>query len=204
MSQIKVNKTDKQERYFEAEVRSVGEGSRTIEISWSSEEPVQRWYGSEILSHDASAIDLQRLKDVGVVLFAHGRDNNIGKMPIAKIDDAWLDETTRKCRAKITFDDDEDSDKVFKKVEKGFIKGVSFGYNVSSWEEVMPGAKSVNGRFDGPSSVGIRWEPFEISVEPTPADSQVGIGRSLEDEKPKLDEQNKKMFEIRKKINGIA
>lgn len=193
-----------QERYFEAEVRAVGEDTRTVELSFSSEEPVQRWYGAEILSHDPTAVDLQRLKDVGVVLFSHGRDVNYGKMPIAKVDDVWLDETTRKGRAKITFDDDEDSDKVYQKVKKGYCKGVSFGYSVSSWEEVMPGKKSVDGRFMGPCSIGVRWEPFEISIEPTPADPQVGVGRSFEEpQEPDLKDQNKRFLELRKKLNTV-
>lgn len=196
-----MNKSDKQERYFEVEVRKVGEeNSRTIELSFSSETPVSRWYGLEVLSHDEGAVDLQRLKDVGVVLFSHGRDVNYGRMPIAKIEDVWQD-NDRKLRAKITFDDDEDSEKVFQKVSKGFIKGVSFGYTVSSWEEVAAGKKSANGRFDGPASIGIRWEPFEISIEPTPADPQVGVGRSVENEpeKPKNDEY---LWNLRKKINS--
>lgn len=170
------------QRFVEAEIRSKGEDSRTIEISFSSEIPVERWYGSEILAHDEGCVDLQRLLDVGVVLFSHGRDVKFGKMPIAKIDRAWLDAKDRKCRAEITFDDDEDSDKVLQKVNNGFIKGVSFGYSVTNWEEVVAGKKSTNGRFNGPAYLGLRWEPFEISIEPTPADPQVGVGRSQDDE----------------------
>lgn len=169
------------QRFVDAEIRAKEDNSRTIEISFSSELPVERWYGSEVLSHDEGCIDLQRLTDVGVVLFSHGRDANYGKMPIAKIERAWLDSVNKKGRAEITFDDDEDSEKVFQKVSKGFIKGVSFGYTVSNWEEVAAGKKSVNGRFQGPAYVGLKWEPFEISIEPTPADPQVGVGRSLQE-----------------------
>lgn len=193
-----------EERTIQVEFRAVGENTRTVELSFSSEQPVERWYGTEVLSHDTDAVDLQRLKDVGVVLFSHGRDVNYGRMPIAKIEDAWLDGDKR-LRAKITFDDDEDSEKVFQKVTKGFIKGVSFGYQVSNWEEVSAGKKSANGRFTGPAYIGIRWEPFEISIEPTPADPGVGIGRSnegpqTEPEKPKI---NQYLRDLRKKINGI-
>ncbi len=179
-----------QQRFIEAEIRAKSEDSRTIELSFSSEVSVDRWYGSEVLAHDDGCVALQRLLDVGVVLFSHGRDINYGKMPIAKIERAWLDSANRKCRAEITFDDDEDSDKVFQKVKKGFIKGVSFGYTVSNWEEVTAGKTSTNGRYQGPAYVALRWEPFEISIEPTPADPQVGVGRSqeeLEKEVPKAD-----------------
>jgi hypothetical protein len=92
------------------------------------------------------------------------------------------------------------------------IKGVSFGYSVSSWEEVKAGKTSVNGRFTGPAYIGIKWEPFEISIEPTPADPSVGVGRDIENEdieKPKIEEPKQEkptindswFFNLRKKIN---
>jgi hypothetical protein len=171
-------------RIIDGQIRAVSEDSRTVELSFSSETPVDRWYGQEILSHDEGAIDLQRLKDMGVVLFSHGRDVNYGRMPIASIDKVWMDPKDRKGRAEITFDDDPESEKVFQKVKKGLIKGVSIGYSVSSWEEVMAGKMSVNGRHMGPAYVAIRWEPFEISIEPTPADPAVGVGRSAEPVEP--------------------
>ena len=166
------------ERFIEAEIRAKSDDTRTLELSFSSEVAVERWYGSEILAHDDGSVNLQRLLDVGVVLFSHGRDVKFGKMPVAKIDKAWLDAAARKCRAEITFDDDEDSEKVFQKVKKGFIKGVSFGYAVNNWEEVLAGKKSTNGRYIGPAYIALNWEPFEISIEPTPADPAVGVGRA--------------------------
>lgn len=169
-------------RTIPAQIRAVDENSRTVELSFSSELPYDRWFGPEILSHDEGAIDLNRLLTVGTVLFTHGKDPNLGRMPVAKIDKAWIDTKEKKGRAQITFDDDEDSDKVFQKIKKEIIKGVSVGYSVSSWEEVMPGKTSANGRFTGPAEIAIKWEPIEISIEPTPADPVVGVGRNLEDE----------------------
>lgn len=169
-------------RTIEAQIRAVDENSRTVELSFSSELPYERWYGPEILSHDNGAIDLSRLLEVGTVLFTHGRDPNIGRMPVAKIEKAWVDENERKSKARITFDDDENSDKVFQKVKKDMLKGVSVGYSVSSWEEVAAGKKSANGRFTGPAYIAIKWEPFEISIEPTPADPSVGVGRNIDEE----------------------
>lgn len=157
---------------------TINEEERTVELSFSSEAPYERWFGNEILSHDPASIDLSRLNEVGVLLFAHGRDSNYGRMPIGTIEKVWLDESERKARAIVKFDDDEASDKVFKKVVKGVIKGVSVGYGVSSWEEVKAGKKSANGRFTGPAQVALKWQPFEISIEPTPADPSVGVGRN--------------------------
>lgn len=174
-------KTGLQEpRTVAAEVRAIEENDNQIELSFSSEYPVQRWFGQEILLHEEGSIDWERLLSVGTVLFSHGRDVRFGKMPIGKIEKAWLDTKERKGRALITFDDDEESQKVKKKVLNGFIKGVSFGYTVDAWEEVLPGKKSSNGRFTGPAYIGLRWAPTEISIEPTPADPTVGPGRSDE------------------------
>lgn len=161
---------------------TVNESNRTVELSFSSEAPYERYFGSEILSHDPEAIDLSRLEEVGVLLFSHGRDAKYGRMPIGSIEKVWLDSSQRKARALVKFDDDEDSDRVFQKVLKGIIKGVSVGYSVSSWEEVKAGKSSANGRFTGPAYVALKWQPFEISVEPTPADPSVGVGRSHNDE----------------------
>ena len=80
--------------------------TRQAELSLSSEEPCRRWFGNEILSHDAGAIDLSRLQEIGVVLFNHDRDRVIGRVL-----DVRLDETTRKLRAVIQFDEDEESER---------------------------------------------------------------------------------------------
>jgi len=202
MAEIKKPRTGIQDhRAIEAQIRAVDENSRTVELSFSSETPYERWFGSEILSHDEGAVDLTRLLEVGTVLFAHGRDPNLGRMPIAKIEKAWIDAEERKGKALITFDDDEDSDRVFQKVKKGLIKGVSVGYSVNSWEEVVAGKKSANGKFTGPAYIAIKWEPLEISIEPTPADPSVGVGRSEDMPAPADGRADKSNFE--KEDNGM-
>lgn len=55
---------------------TVNESERTVELSFSSEAPYERYFGSEILSHDPEAIDLSRLEEVGVLLFSHGGMRN--------------------------------------------------------------------------------------------------------------------------------
>lgn len=46
-----------------------GEESRRRVLSFSSEEPYQRWFGMEILDHADGAVDLDRLNSVGVLLY---------------------------------------------------------------------------------------------------------------------------------------
>ena len=161
--------------------------TRQAELSLSSEEPCRRWFGDEILSHDAGAVDLSRMQEIGFVLFNHDRDRVIGRVL-----DVRLDETTRKLRAVIQFDEEEESERIYQKVRSGTLKGVSVGYAVDVWEEVKAGATSTNGRFTGPCEVATRWTPYELSIVSVPADATVGIGRSYsENGEAAMDEQNK-------------
>lgn len=192
-------------RVVEGYIRAVeGEDGNTFELSFSSEKPCSRWFGSEILSHDPSAVDLERLLAVGTVLFSHGRDVNFGKIPIAKINKAWLDPADKKCKASITFDDDDDSQKIKSKVEKGMLNGVSTGYIVDAWEEVRAGAFSSNGRFAGPCDVAVKWAPLEISLEPTPADPDVGVGRDLDDLIQRNNEEENNMDDETRDVTQTA
>lgn len=154
-------------------MRAVEGEERTIELSFSSEEPYERWWGVEILDHTEGCIDLERLNNIGCVLFNHNRD-----MVIAKIIKAWVD--NQRGYAKIKFDEDEPSDIIYKKVQSGTLKGISTGYQVLNWEEVAANKKSEDGRFTGPCDIAKRWMPFEISVVSVPADATVGVGRDLE------------------------
>ncbi len=168
-------KRNNNSREFFAEVRAVeGEGNeRKFILSFSSEEPYERWFGPEILSHAAGAVDLTRLNDIGVVLYNHKRDDVIGK-----INRAWIE--NGRGNAEIEFDDDEFSEKIRRKVASKTLKGVSVGYMVGKWEEVTAGEISQDGRFKGPCSIAVKWEPFEISIVSIPADSTVGVGRNME------------------------
>lgn len=46
-------------------------GDLLIDMAFSSEKPVERWFGFEVLSHDAGAINMERLNDGAPVLFNH-------------------------------------------------------------------------------------------------------------------------------------
>lgn len=119
-------------------------------------------------------MDLTRLNEIGVVLFNHDRDAVVGK-----IERAWIEDG--RGLAEITFDEDEDSDKIYQKVKSGTLKGVSVGYMVDNWEEVMPNKASEDGRFTGPCSIAKKWSPFEVSIVSVPADPTVGVGRAMEE-----------------------
>lgn len=156
-------------------IRAVEGNDRQYTLSFSSEEPYDRYFGPEILDHSPGAVDLSRLNSIGVVLFNHNRDRVVGRILSAGIKNG-------RGEALIEFDDDEESEKIRKKVAGGTLKGVSVGYSVAVWEEVLGGKKSSDGRFTGPCYIAKKWQPLEVSIVSVPADQTVGVGRS--DEEP--------------------
>ncbi len=149
-----------------------GEGNeRKFTLSFSSEEPYVRWFGLEILDHSPGAVDLQRINQIGCLLFNHNRDAVIGK-----VNRAWLE--GNRGMAEVEFDTDEQSEVIFQKVKSGTLKGVSVGYRIDSLEEVQAGKTSADGRFTGPCEIARKWWPFEISIVSVPADATVGVGRT--------------------------
>lgn len=162
-------------RANESETEGENSESRTIELSFSSETPVRRWFGDEILLHDSGAVDLSRLQEIGVVLFNHDSDK-----PIGAVLSVELDEAERRCKATITLDTDEQSDLIYQKIRSGTLKGVSVGYRILEYMELEANEVSSDGRFTGPATIATRWEPYEISIVSVPADADVGVGRQIE------------------------
>lgn len=161
---------------IDSKIRALdGEGNeRKFVLSFSSEEPYQRFWGTEILDHADGAVDMKRLQEIGCLLFNHNRDAVIGK-----VTKAWLE--NNRGMAEVEFDTDEASELIYQKVASGTLKGVSVGYQIDSWEEVMPGKQSADGRFTGPADIARKWTPYEISIVSVPADPTVGVGRDIEE-----------------------
>ena len=68
------------------EVREINVEARTVELAFSSTTPVRRWFGDEVLSHDADAVVLDRLLDGGAVLVGHNWDDQVGVVQSARVD----------------------------------------------------------------------------------------------------------------------
>ena len=175
--------------------RMEGEGNeRKFTLSFSSEEPYNRWWGTEILSHTDNAVNLDRLNSIGVVLYNHNRDKVIGK-----ILRAWVDDN--RGYAEIEFDTDTEAEVIYQKVSGGTLKGVSVGYVVDVWEEVSANKQSSDGRFTGPCDIATRWTPYEISIVSVPADPTVGVGRSQEPDEGKKGVSSFYYYEKQLQIN---
>ena len=138
---------------------------RTFEFPFSSEYPVARYFGNEILSHEPKAADLSRLNDSAPLLFNHNPDRVIGV-----VERAYIDGKRRRGYARVRFSRNAFAQEILSDVKDGILRNVSFGYSIDKMEERGSG-----------DFVATAWSPYEVSIVSIPADAHnVGIGRQLE------------------------
>jgi len=154
-----IDSDDKLERKEVTDFKNVK--SRTFEFPFSSEYPVKRYFGNEILSHERGAADLSRLNDGGAVLFNHNMDK-----PIGVVESAYIGEDKRGY-AKIRFSRSKFASEILEDVKDGIIRGISFGYSINDIDETEEGMLARS------------WSVHELSVVTVPADPTIGFGRSL-------------------------
>lgn len=157
-------------RSFELDRATVDPDKRTVALAFSSETPVERWFGKEILLHGQKNVDLTRLRAMGSALMNHNPSEIVGRITSPKIID-------KRGHATLVFDDDDDGNRAMNKVVSGSLKGVSVGYLVETFRNVERD-ETYNG-IEGPAYIATRWVPYEISLTPIPADASVGVGRAM-------------------------
>jgi HK97 family phage major capsid protein/HK97 family phage prohead protease len=179
------------------EFKSFNEENRTVELSFSSEEPYERYWGVEILDHSAKSVNMDRLTNSAPLLFNHNRDEVIGVVETAKIEN-------NKGVAVVRFGNSAKAKEVFSDVVDGIMKNVSVGYQIDEMK--------LESEKNGVETYRVtRWQPFEISIVSIPADNTVGIGRDAEDlkeldvkilnkkrEVTTVDEEQKKALDLQK------
>jgi HK97 family phage major capsid protein len=142
----------------------------SLEFSFSSEAPVERWFGKEILSHEEGCADLSRISDgVAPYLFNHNRDVVLGR-----VDMAWMDNKRGRCKVRwspITKMEGTEEWKRRIEIESGTVRGVSFAYEIGDLKALPDDTYMVT-----------KWPVLEISSVTIPADQTVGQGRSLQEE----------------------
>jgi len=145
--------------------------TRTVPLSFSSETPVARWFGNEVLDHAPTSIMLDRLRNAGPLLMDHDPCEQIGVVEEVAIG------TDRVGRAIVRFGRSEDAEAAFQDVLDGIRQHVSVGYRVH---------KMVLESTDGDTETyrATQWEPLEISLVAIPADTAVGIGRAAPADQP--------------------
>jgi len=135
---------------------------RSMEFPFSSEYPVARYFGNEVLSHGYESADLSRLNDGAPLLYNHDPDRMIGV-----VERAWIDGDKKRGYAKVRFSRNKLAQEMLDDVRDGILRGVSFGYSIDKMEERES------------EFVATNWRGYEISLVSLPADPTVGIGRSL-------------------------
>ena len=151
---------------MEARVESVDD--RRVSMSISSEMPVGRSYGEEVLDHNPQSIDLSFLNSGRApLLMDHDPERQIGV-----IESVSLDGSARKLRATVRFGKSALASEVYGDVADLIRGNVSIGYSI---------AKMVKEN-DGRTYRATNWRPVEVSIVSIPADVSVGVGRSMETE----------------------
>lgn len=160
-------------RQRDAAIDNIDVENRKVTLSFASEAPVPDYWGdAEILRCTDAAADITRFTNgVMPVLYNHNRNEVIGKP--TRI---WFENA--RAYAEIQFDEDEESTRIWNKVQSGSLRGVSVGYRVNEYRVIKKGEVSADG-IQGPAYVAERWEVYEISIVSMPADTTVGVGRSL-------------------------
>ena len=136
--------------------------ARTFEFPFSSEAPVRRFFGDEVLSHERGSADLSRLNGAAPFLFNHDPNRVLGV-----VESAYISDTDKRGYAKIRFSRSKFATEVLEDVKDGIFRGISFGYSLDEVEETDTGLRAT------------RWTPHEVSLATIPADNSVGFGRSL-------------------------
>lgn len=146
-----------EKRNFEIDVGNIRAESRTVGASLSSETPVKRYDGEEILLHKPGAVDLSRAP----LPLLCGHDNRA--LPVGVVED--LNVAEGKLKGTIRLSANQDS--LWRDICDGILRNLSIGYQILTREKTKTGYTAT------------RWMPYEVSLVAAPADNTVGIGRSI-------------------------
>jgi HK97 family phage major capsid protein/HK97 family phage prohead protease len=142
---------------------------RRVRMSISSEKPVERSFGVEVLDHSDRSIDLSFLNSGNApLLLDHDPERQIGV-----IESVNLDSSARRLRATVRFSKGPLGSEVYDDVRDGIRKNVSIGYRIGRMErdDTAAGGNTFRAR---------AWTPLEASIVSIPADETVGVGRKAE------------------------
>ena len=154
-----------QHRAMEMEMSPIDEETRTVKIALSSEEPVARSFGNEVLDHGKESIDLSFLASGRApLLLDHDPEKQIGVIKSVK-----LDENARRLRAEVRFGKGELAREAFSDVVDGIRANISVGYSIDKMERDRDDKETYRAK---------SWKPVEASLVSIPADMTVGVGRS--------------------------
>lgn len=153
--------------------------TRRVRMSMSSEEPVDRWFGTEILDHTKESVDLDFMESGRAPLLL---DHN-SRQQIGVVESVTLDAKARRLRAVVRFGKRGLADDVFSDVVDDIRGNVSIGYRIT--EMILEKKDEEKGN----TYRAVKWQPLEVSIVSIPADRTVGVGRAeIEAAKPRKQE----------------
>ena len=166
MNEDRLDKSEVIHRSVDSRAKVIDEKSRVVQMAISSEAPVERYFGMEVIDHTEGAIDMEFISSGRApLLLDHDPSQQIGV-----IERVSLDSTARRLRAEVRFGKSALAEEVFNDVVDGIRGNVSIGYRINSME-------ADHSRDDG-TYYRVQITPLEVSIVSIPADSSVGIGRS--------------------------
>lgn len=191
------------ERTHDLQQRADGD---LTEIAISSEAPYERWFGIEVLRHTAEAVDLSRLGDGRhPLLLNHDANKQIGVVKSARVDqDKVLRGMVKFSRGPLGAEIKQDvEDGIRSHVSVGYsideiqevekaadgaetvlrtLTGADFAREMETLhgtDFMRSGPAAVRAKGETPPVfVVTRWVPYEATICPIPADTNVGVGRS--------------------------
>jgi HK97 family phage major capsid protein len=166
-------------RSQDMEAKAIDEESRRVRMSISSEYPVERSFGIEVLEHSEEAIDLSFLNSGRApLLLDHDHSRQVGI-----IESVELDSSARRLRATARLGRGALAREAFDDIVDGIKSNISIGYAINKME-----------RSDKETYVAKSWRPMEASLVSLPADQSelVGVGRSAELPKVIVESNNPK------------
>ena len=177
-----------QHRAMEMEFSPIDEETRTVKMAISSEEPVGRSFGTEVLDHTRESIDLSFLASGRApLLLDHDPEKQIGVIKSVE-----LDENARRLRAEVRFGKGELAREAFSDVVDGIKANISVGYSIGKMERDRDDKETYRAK---------SWKPVEASLVSIPADMTVGVGRSGKAEKKPVIKTSLKERNIMSEVN---
>jgi HK97 family phage major capsid protein len=145
----------------------MSEENRKRSFTFSSEHPVDRWFGKEILDHSPKAVRMGFLSSGRApLLMSHDQRQVIGI-----IEQASIDTKARVGRGVSRFSRNATASDALRDVDDEILVNTSVGYRV---HELTLEKQSDT---DGDTYRVTDWEPMETSLCGIPADPDVGMGR---------------------------
>jgi HK97 family phage major capsid protein len=145
---------------------TLNEETRSIELAFSSEAPVERSWGMEVLGHNEDEMDRGWIGGgTAPLLLGHDPDIVVGVVESVTLGD------DRKARAIVRFGRSPLAEEVMRDVADGIRTNVSVGYELLDIRE-EPAKKG-----EPQTYRAVRWRPLEVSLVSIPADMTVGVGR---------------------------